>query len=771
MMTRTPETTTSGLSMADNSPSQEPPPDPSQPTPKRIRLSLACTACRKRKVRCDAETPKCRNCRLRGDVCQTTDPRKPEAVVSRKWPAKTSRLLAEQGLSIDATGGDGQQRPLGAAGTSPRGETESVPDAVETEAPQTLSRIPISFLTRAYHASTRERGGERCLDDAESPDIVVNTDESSHRVKYLGGSSLQCLCIFVDLFLKQKGLGPVSQQFRFGMRHVEEFALPITVYRPNLPPIDVIEEHVRVFFRRIWPVFPVVDHEALMTDIRRLLALQNSSLSGEESHYSLQTVIQPSDVPALVSIYLIISIAADEAAGNITETGTKFLDAAYSFYGHVVALPYLGSVQALLLLVIALRGKGKEGQGWHVLGQAIRTAHSIGLHRHISTHDTRPRRGTEPGYKADLQLHGRLWWTCYSLEKLMEMETGRPSAITDYDCDQVLPRSSYAAHETPDYFGIWVSLSHILGRISEHIYRKRQTSSYVLFNETGKLDKALTDWAGSLPESLRPGQETPILSEHGRNDNDQTQQQQHIAAFLSIHYHQAQITLFRASLIFSSRSYAAEVRLYPTSLSAATQARLLQSQHLAIAAARSVAKLVLDLADNGVESQLFTPTQAFLAAAVLALHILRNPRKRMARADLELLSEATGYCEEQWRRLRQDPDFIRGCTLLRERVQAVCRGGGREQRPHDSDATTVSEPVPSGSSAARSGSGFGSPSAALPSELSLQTASDSTAMAAGPQLDQSALFDPFAGLPLDELWPMLGTEFLIDDNDSFIQME
>lgn len=39
-------------------------------------------------------------------------------------------------------------------------------------------------------------------------------------MQYLGGSSLQCLCIFVDLFLKQKGLGPVSQQFRFGMRHV-----------------------------------------------------------------------------------------------------------------------------------------------------------------------------------------------------------------------------------------------------------------------------------------------------------------------------------------------------------------------------------------------------------------------------------------------------------------------------------------------------------------------------------------------------------------------
>lgn len=505
-----------------------------------------------------------------------------------------------------------------------------------------------------------------------------------------------------------------------------------------------------------------------MTDIHRFLSLQNPSLTGKESHNTLQTVIQPSDVPALVSVYLIISIAADEAAGSITETGTRFLDAAYSFYGHVVALPYLGSVQALLLLVLALRGRGKEGQGWHVLGQAIRTAHSIGLHRHISTHDTRPRRGTEPGYKADLQLHGRLWWTCYSLEKLMEMETGRPSAIADYDCDQVLPRRKYAAHEPPDYFGIWVSLSQILGRISEHIYRKRQTSSYVLFNETGKLDKALTDWAGSLPESLRPGQETPITSLDHHSGDDNQSHQQHIPAFISIHYYQAQITLFRASLIFSAQSYADEVRLYPTSLSAATQARLLQSQHLAIAAARSIAKLVLDLADNQVDSHIFTPTQPFLAAVVLALHIMRNPRKRMARADLELLSEATGYCEDQYRRLKQDPDFIRGCTILRERVQAVCRDVGREQRQDQFHTITVSEPIPGVRSDFRNGSEIGS-AMDMPSERSLSTPTNTTMM--GPQPDSSALFDPFAGLPLDELWPMLGTEFLIDDNESFIQME
>ncbi|KAK8078864.1 hypothetical protein PG994_002671 [Apiospora phragmitis] len=159
-MIRTPETTTSSLSMADEtSPSQEPQQEPSsqQPAPEAHPalaglhgLPEAQGPVRRR----DAQVPQLPP---PGDVCQTTDPRKPEVVVTRKWPAKTSRLLADRGL---ATEGGGIDRQPPASG-GPRGDSESVPDVVETEGPQTLSNIHVSFLTRAYHASNKERRGER----------------------------------------------------------------------------------------------------------------------------------------------------------------------------------------------------------------------------------------------------------------------------------------------------------------------------------------------------------------------------------------------------------------------------------------------------------------------------------------------------------------------------------------------------------------------------------------------------------------------------------
>ncbi|KAI0485015.1 fungal-specific transcription factor domain-containing protein [Xylariaceae sp. FL0804] len=717
-----------------------------QPAPKRIRLSLACNQCRRRKVRCDAETPKCRNCWLRGDMCETTDPRKPDTAAVRKWATKDGRLPGD----VMAHGYESSGHMLDSLGMSPSDGTSSQHES----AGGTPGTRPMSFLFRAYrdHANARP---EHAAADISSPDIVMNTDESSHRVKYLGGSSLQCLCIFVDLFLGRKGLGPVSKQFRFGIRHVEELALPIMPNRPDLPPAPLLERCVKSFFARVWPLHPVVDHATIMADITRLMQLQDGVSLSKPNGFGLQTVITHADIASLVTIYCVISIGADEAAGHITDVGTTYLEAAYGLYGHLVSMPYIISVQALLLLCIALRGRCKEGQGWHILGTAIRMSHSMGLHRHISLHDESPSPG--PGYKVDLQLHARLWWTCYSLEKLMEMETGRPSAINDYDCDQHLPRHGSAGSQPLDYFGMWVSLSRIMGQISEHIYRKRQPSSYNLLHDTGKLDKALTDWANSLPESIRPGQEGQTIPEDDH---------QHLAAFLSINYYQAQITLFRASLIFSTQSYNFEIKRYPTSLP--SNGRLFQSQNIAIAAARNLVKQVLELADHRVQSMIFTVTQPFLAAVVLALNILKHPQKRMVRSDLELLVEATQYCEDQYRRAGQNPEFVRGLEILRDRVSGVyqsyvsreaaaaaaARVGNNNNAPASRDGV-VSHASPSDGVAGSSDNALLSPSS-----MELPNA----------QSRDSGFFDPFAGVPLEEFWSMLGTEFLVNDDQPLYQV-
>lgn len=154
--------------------------------PKRIRLSLACNQCRKRKVRCDASEPRCRNCVTRNEACETTNLRNSGPAV-RHWPAK-----------------DGQGLPAGAAAPGPR---EPVPSPVSqsrfqppepplslssasplssssSRGPRRIRTNSLSWLSRAYRAQEAEGGGGASNHHASSPpELVVNTDDDRAKVK------------------------------------------------------------------------------------------------------------------------------------------------------------------------------------------------------------------------------------------------------------------------------------------------------------------------------------------------------------------------------------------------------------------------------------------------------------------------------------------------------------------------------------------------------------------------------------------------------------
>lgn len=533
--------------------------------------------------------------------------------------------------------------------------------------------------------------------------MALNTDESPHRLKFMGGSSVQSLTMFADLFFRKRGLRTLSPYFRFGMHHVEEFQVPLTLQLPSLPPLSALDAYLDVYMKRIFPLFPVFDEPTFRSDMGQLVSLQDADPSG-----GIQNAIDLSQVPTLVCIYSIICISADEETGTVTEIGTHFLNAAYSLLAHVISTPYLASVQALVLLTLALRGRSKEGQGWQTLGQAIRIAHSIGLHRHASTrHMKSPPPATansapSPGYQGCRKLHSQLWWTCYTLEKLMQLETGRPSAIHDSDCDQTLPEpvpvpaagitvsigsspEGQADRQVIDYFQPWASLTRIISSISGHIYRRsgQAQTPRVLLGDTVRLDSALTEWAQSLPPEIRPpgpNSGNVILCETGHK---------HLAIFLAIHYHHA--PLHRAALVFPEAMYRTHINSQAdsTSISAVELSRLRRGAEICIGSARAIVRLVGEIADdstptprtrggmlgephiNRSESVIFTITQPLISAVALALHILKQPGSRLARSDLELLGIAAQYAEEQYTKVTQNPRFIQACSVLQSNTSEI----------------------------------------------------------------------------------------------------
>lgn len=191
--------------------------------PKRIRLSIACDQCRKRKVKCDTETPKCRNCWLRDEVCETTDPRCPDGGTTvRRWATKDGLLpgrnpkathrnqdqVPEHSQAPSATNTTSPEQGQGPIHLSSSQSSTNRPsssltstvaglaelsrqqrETVSTTTPHSLASghnstntAPLSWASRGYQEMN---AGAEADDSAQyvDPDCVVNTDISSGRVK------------------------------------------------------------------------------------------------------------------------------------------------------------------------------------------------------------------------------------------------------------------------------------------------------------------------------------------------------------------------------------------------------------------------------------------------------------------------------------------------------------------------------------------------------------------------------------------------------------
>lgn len=565
------------------------------------------------------------------------------------------------------------------------------------------------------------------------------------------------------------------------MRFVEEFDLPLRVMIPNLPDISA-RDHVETFFVKVWPLIPVVDREFINAEFDRLRYKQRSHPGGLSQVISKQVCQQLSlglawflsqkanffscqDVPSVVFIFTILAIGADETAGSATELGNSYIEAAYSFYSHLVASPYLSSVQALILLGFALRGKSKDGQCWQLTGQAVRIAHSIGLHRHISSRSRQASRAFPETSTSDqpstenFSLEARVWWSCYAIERLMELETGRPSALTEQEIDQIhfpQPQNSDGDAVTGPLhlFALWVSLTRVMGQISEHLYHRRISDSWQLLYETGRLDQLLLEWVKTVPEGIKPGHELVQLGPD-TEDAESGHQHQHIAAFLSLQYYQAQITLFRASLAFPTQKYLEEIKMRHASRRLPSYLRLLQTQNLSIAAARSMARQVLDIADHVVSSKhIFAPTQPFLAAVVLGLNILKNPGKRMIRSDVELLVGTTEYIEMFYRKTGQTTEFIKGCERLRNSIlEAVATDGqtpvqGRKESQTADQITQLCPTTNTGSNG----------EARDPGGVDIHMSGIEPLMASR---EGVPFFEAYEEITLEQLWTSMSTDFLM----------
>lgn len=490
---------------------------------KQPRLATACNWCRSHKLKCDAEQPSCRNCHSRGLECVTTNLRRPGQIGRRQKPlGRRGRRTIQQQPSPS------NHRPYLPPPDSPSTSPPPSSPSGTLLAPLIINDTPLPSIFTAPFGNHEEytdhgpeaRGSEKSrltsesspntgsnltstptVPSGRSTNLTVITDNTRSRSQFIGnGSSMYVLVQWLDLFFAKRDFWkPILPHFQQGMAYSTEVPLSFLTALPPLPPPPIVDRYLSVFFSKIYPIFPVVDHSIvldLVTALRPKLERQPATLGSK-------------DYPHLAILYALFSSSADELAGELTDVGTTYLEGAYFLYAHLVAMPYTTSVQALLLLAVVLRNRNKDGASWEILGQAIRIAQAIGLHRQSvqAKENPLPVDGISRDDSQAADLNSRIWWTAYILERAMELETGRPSAIRDGECDQILPQPIVTLHplgSSYDYFGALIRLSQIQTQIAELYHNtKHGRKTKEILHEMGRLDRSLLDFAATFPEEVR----------------------------------------------------------------------------------------------------------------------------------------------------------------------------------------------------------------------------------------------------------------------------
>ncbi|KXN70460.1 hypothetical protein CONCODRAFT_70625 [Conidiobolus coronatus NRRL 28638] len=174
----------------------------------------------------------------------------------------------------------------------------------------------------------------------------------------------------------------------------------------------------------------------------------------------------------------------------------------------------------MLILACCSTGKGLTNS-WMYRGIAINMAFELGLHRDLDL----PSDNSNIQLKYLKNVHQRIWWNCYALDRMISVISGRPTSIDEEEFDTSFPNQSDGPENFPHivelnsqplddeislkFFIKFIELSQLYGKVSRSIYSVRSRQGYSalkLQSNIHHLGESLNAWYMSFlklcPDSL-----------------------------------------------------------------------------------------------------------------------------------------------------------------------------------------------------------------------------------------------------------------------------
>ncbi|KAF9246983.1 fungal-specific transcription factor domain-containing protein [Melanogaster broomeanus] len=408
----------------------------------RRRVWRACESCRRKKIKCDGCEPTCAQCQSSGSQCtwlQTKD----RAALSRHYVQELeARLLHMESLFSQITPvleqlGPSLNLPPIADSSTALGDTRegSLPPA---SAVLHAMSSKAAADTRTEDSSSPESSGIKMEDDVSESFGQLALDEHGH-LRWIGGSSTMSLIQSFRALTTNPlhRVSPMEEDPRAPGPSVNKLYFPASVFFGKIhalpgpeeveyPDEDLCDKMIEAYFERFHFLMPVLDKPSFMVRYRHLMGRRSDT-----------AFIQAE--AAFISVVFAVFACAARLVNDPRLTGDFPDDGGMGmiYYERALILHYISHasievfhVQSFILMSSFLCSVNCLPQAWLLVGQALRSAQDLGLHRS-------PRRLVISSI--DKETRRKIWWGVYCLDRMLALALGRPLGIEDSDCDVEFP--------------------------------------------------------------------------------------------------------------------------------------------------------------------------------------------------------------------------------------------------------------------------------------------------------------------------------------------
>ncbi|KAE8138932.1 fungal-specific transcription factor domain-containing protein [Aspergillus pseudotamarii] len=571
----------------------------------RVRVTRACDACKRKKLRCSGTLP-CSLCQRSSQSCEYT----------------TSYTR-------------GKVPPIPAL-HQPNGNSNVAERHIQERPGPNVDRMPASPDTEVIegHSASRIDGDVSNLQSRDSPE-PHQTDMEGH---YVGPSSGVSFMLRIQKRLHESITFPLNTPiFSFG-------DAPLPKSDPSfllLPSKNEAKELCNRYFDFAFPTHRFLHQqqvECWLDEFYNRLQEPHSLGPGEREIRAL-----------LLMVFAQASQYKPESGDKLEDTRMRFCEYGSNPSSSCNSAVYFGasehhlatetgpvrvtSVQARLAQCFYLLSQSRINHCWSLFGTTARLAIAIGLHR--------KRRREHPSTinLVEQECSKRVFWCAYSLDNYLSAALGRPRIFHDDEIDQEFPEiaedqqitltsilpptsSAQSIMLAPVYHA---KLSRIISGVLHDLYGIHRSTLTAQASAAEKYGAKMTEWRKELSQFL----DLPNV-----NIMKVTYQRQYTV--LNLAFYHAQILLYRPFLLKGFTLLTKE----PSRRNDKLQGTIDQNIKSCLEAAMKVVSIVHDLSAKGRMYRAFwvlkfTHYYAFSAIVVLYVHYIRS-RSRQSTTDADM---------------------------------------------------------------------------------------------------------------------------------------